>query len=104
MTITTTRKEIITQKYDKLLTDLTPFIPDKIKETSVLPTIDEDIDFLDLVFLLNLHFISANEDNYKQTINDFLDTHNKITLFTDEQLENIYKLMKEFIFWFKSLT
>ena len=79
------------------------FIPDKIKET-VLPTIDEDIEFLDLVFLFNYHFISANEDNYKQIINDFLDTHNKITLFTDEQLENIYKLMKEFIFWFKSLT
>ena len=99
-TKTTTRKQLITDNISKIRKVLA------IEQLN-LPVIDEDIDFIDLVFLFNHYFVGATEDNYKQMIDEFVAQNQKyqnVLVITTEQKEQLYPVFKEFIFWFKSLT
>jgi hypothetical protein len=99
---TTTRKELICNKYQSTISKLKDILP-----VFEFPVIDEDIDFLDLMFLFNHYFITATPENYKQIIDDFVTQNQKyqsILIITEEQKASLYLVFKEFIFWFKSLT
>ena len=101
-TKTTTRKELICNKYQTTITLVKEILP-----VFNFPVIDEDIDFIDLVFLFNHYFITATEDNYKQIIDDFIaqnQNYQTIVIITEEEKTKLYPVFKEFIFWFKSLT
>jgi ABC-type metal ion transport system substrate-binding protein len=103
-TKTTTRKHLITDKYNLIITKIQKVLA--IEQLS-LPIIDKDIDFIDLVFLFNHYFVGATEDNYKQMIDEFVAQNQKyqnVLVITAEQKEQLYPVFKEFIFWFKSLT
>ena len=101
-TKTTTRKELICDKYNSTITLVKEILP-----LFSFPVIDEDIDFIDLVFLFNHYFITATENNYKLIIDDFIvqnQSYQNIVRITVEEKERLYPVFKEFIFWFKSLT
>ena len=101
MSRTTTRKELITEKYQSTLQEVKKVLP-----MFNFPVIDEDIDFLDLIFLFNHYFVPATEDNYKQIVDDFIkqnQNYQSICIITAEQQEQLNPIFKEFIFWFKSL-
>ena len=100
--VTTTRKQIIMNKYKTLTNDLKPFLPIEIEQ--ILPVIGINIDFYDAIFLFTHHFIGANENNYKLIINDLLINNDSFHHFSKDQLDGVYGLMKPFIFWFKSQT
>jgi ABC-type metal ion transport system substrate-binding protein len=103
-TKTTTRKQLITDKYNIVISKIRKVLA--IEQLN-LPVIDEDIDFIDLVFLFNHYFVGATEDNYKQMIDEFVAQNQKyqnVLVITTEQKEQLYPVFKEFIFWFKSLT
>jgi hypothetical protein len=103
-TKTTTRKQLITDKYNIVISKIRKVLA---MEQLNLPVIDEDIDFIDLVFLFNHYFVGANETNYKQMIDEFVTQNQKyqnVLVITTEQKEQLYPVFKEFIFWFKSLT
>ena len=91
----TTRKELFTIKYIELYNNLT-----KIINTEFFPDI-KDVDFLDLIFLLNFTFKDTTKDNFKKTIDDLFEIYS-IKL-NDIELSKIYPLLFEFIFWYKSL-
>ena len=102
MSRTTTRKELICEKYESTLQQIKVVLP-----MFNFPKIGEDIDFIDLVFLFNHYFVPATEDNYKQIIDDFIkqnQNYQYICIITAEQQEQLNPIFKEFIFWFKSLT
>jgi hypothetical protein len=101
MSRTTTRKQLICDKYESTLQKIKAVLP-----IFKFPVIDEDIDFIDLVFLLNHYFVPATEDNYKQIIDDFIkqnQNYQSICIITAEEQEQLNPIFKEFIFWFKSL-
>ena len=91
----TTRKELFVEKYELLYNNLT-----KIINTDFFPDI-KDVDFLDLIFLLNFTFKDTTNENFKKTIDDLLMIYN-IKL-DDIELSKIYPLLFEFIFWYKAL-
>ena len=101
-TKTTTRKELICNKYESTILIVKDILP-----MFIFPVIDEDIDFIDLVFLFNHYFITATEHNYKSIIDDFViqnQNYQNVFRITLEEKERLYPVFKEFIFWFKSLT
>lgn len=103
-TKTTTRKQLITDKYNSVIFKIQQILA--IDQLS-LPKIDVDIDFIDLVFIFNHYFIGATEDNYQLIIDDFISqnkNYQNVLVITAEQKELLYPVFKEFIFWFKSLT
>ncbi len=103
-TKTTTRKQLITDKYNIVISKIRKVLA--IEQLN-LPVIDEDIDFIDLVFLFNHYFVGATEDNYKQMIDEFVaqnQRYQNVLVITTEQKEQLYPVFKEFMFWFKSLT
>ena len=91
----TTRKELFTNKYIELFNNLS-----KIINTDFFPDI-KTVDFLDLIFLLNFTFKDTTNENFKKTINDLLEIYS-IKL-NDIELNKLYPLLFEFIFWYKSL-
>ena len=91
----TTRKELFTNKYIELYNNLK-----KIINTDFFPDI-KDVDFLDLIFLLNFTFKDTTNENFKKTIDDLLMIYN-IKL-DDIELNKVYPLLFEFIFWYKAL-
>jgi hypothetical protein len=101
-TKTTTRKELICNKYQSTIIKLKTILP-----VFEFPVIDVDIDFIDLMFLFNHYFITATQENYKQIIDDFVTQNQKyqsILGITEDQKASLYLVFKDFIFWFKSLT
>jgi hypothetical protein len=101
-TKTTTRKELICNKYQSTIIKLKEILP-----VFEFPVIDVDIEFIDLMFLFNHYFITATQENYKQIIDDFVTQNQKyqsILIITEDQKASLYLVFKEFIFWFKSLT
>ena len=91
----TTRKEIFIIKYTELYNNLT-----KIINTDFFPDI-KTVDFLDLIFLLNFTFKDTTQDNFKKTIDDLLEIYN-IKL-DNIEINKVYPLLFEFIFWYKAL-
>ena len=91
----TTRKELFIIKYSELYNNLT-----KIINTDFFPDINT-VDFLDLIFLLNFTFKDTNQTNFKKTIDDLLEIYS-IKL-NDIELNKVYPLLFEFIFWYKAL-
>ena len=91
----TTRKELFTNKYIELFNNLS-----KIINTDFFPDI-KTVDFLDLIFLLNFTFKDTTNENFKKTIDDLLMIYS-IKL-NDIELNKLYPLLFEFIFWYKSL-
>ena len=91
----TTRKELFTNKYIELFNNLS-----KIINTDFFPDI-KTVDFLDLIFLLNFTFKDTTNENFKKTINDLLEIYS-IKL-NDIELNKVYPLLFEFIFWYKAL-
>ena len=101
-TKTTTRKELICNKYESTILIVKDILP-----MFIFPVIDEDIDFIDLVFLFIHYFITATELKYKSIIDDFViqnQNYQNVFRITLEEKERLYPVFKEFIFWFKSLT
>ena len=91
----TTRKELFIIKYTELYNNLT-----KIINTDFFPDI-KTVDFLDLIFLLNFTFKDTTQDNFKKTIDDLLEIYN-IKL-DNIEINKVYPLLFEFIFWYKAL-
>ena len=91
----TTRKELFVEKYELLCDNLKIII-----DTEFLPNL-HNYDFLDLIFLLNFTFKDTNQTNFKKTIDDLLEIYS-IKL-NDIELNKVYPLLFEFIFWYKSL-
>lgn len=101
MSRTTTRKQLICEKYQETINKIKNVLP-----IFNFPVIGEDIDFIDLVFLFNHYFVPANESNYTQIIDDFIkqnQNYQSICIITTEQQQQLNPIFKEFIFWFKSL-
>ena len=91
----TTRKELFIIKYTELYNNLT-----KIINTDFFPDI-KTVDFLDLIFLLNFTFKDTTNENFKKTIDDLLEIYNiKLDVI---ELNKVYPLLFEFIFWYKAL-
>ena len=92
----TTRKELFIIKYTELYINLTKII----KNNDFFPNI-KDVDFLDLIFLLNFTFKDTTNENFKKTIDYLLDIYS-IKL-NDIELNKVYPLLFDFIFWYKAL-
>ena len=97
MTITnvkTTRKQLITEKYNDLTNELKEYT-----SIDIFPSLD-NIDIADLVFFFSLSF-SGSKSSYEEQLKDLLDCHN-IKL-DDEKLIEVYNVVHPFILWFKNL-
>lgn len=92
--MTTTRKELITTKYNHLIFQLNEFIP-----ASIFPSLEE-MDLVDVLFLFNMYF--KNETLYKSSLKDLIELKN-IDI-NETQLNHIYDIVLPFIVWLKALN
>ena len=93
----TTRKIIITNEYSRL----SKKINEILDKTDIMPNIDT-YDFLDIVFILTNHFCDVNDSNYKIKI-DYLINLDVTNELNQEERNQIYDIIYDFIKWFKSL-
>ena len=95
-----TRKIKITNEYSRLSNKINEILPDK---TDIMPNIDNDnYDFLDIVFILTNHFSDVNDSNYKIKI-DYLINLDVTNELNQEERNQIYDIIYDFIKWFKLL-
>ena len=94
---TTTRKQLIIEKYTTLIDEL-----EKYTDKSILPVLGDDFDVVELIVYFNYFFMSCNhEDEYKSVILDIIDSNNIII--EPDKFKIVFPMMIEFLIWFKSL-
>ena len=91
----TTRKSLITSKYNELITELSLFV-----DTSIFPSL-EDIDCADLIFYFNLTFPPNQTGDYRQNLLDVIEVND--IEYTDEQFEKAYEIIRKYLLWFRML-
>ena len=91
----TTRKQLITEKYNELTDKLTNYI-----DSELFPSLD-DIDVVDLVYFFSLTFVGGATDNYENQLKDLLYCRNIEC--DDDKFKQIYSIVSPYIVWFKSL-
>ena len=92
-----TRKIIIINEYLRLCQKINEILD----KTNIMPDI-YNYDFLDIIFILTNHFFDVNNANYKIKIDYLidLDTTNELN---QEERNQIYDIIYDFIKWFKLL-
>jgi hypothetical protein len=95
MSKNTTRKELITIKYNELQKELKQFIA-----VDIFPSLD-DIDVADLIFYLALTFPGGPNDDYRTQLKNILSCHN--LEYSEEDFNKIYSIVNHYIIWFKTL-
>ena len=95
--MTTTRKKLIIDKYTNLIKDLELHTP-----KSILPTLGDDFDVVELIVYFNYFFMNANsKDEYKMVVLDIIDSNN-INIEPDK-FKIIFPMIFDFLLWFKTL-
>ena len=95
ISVKTTRKLLIIEKYNELINKLKEYIT-----VDIFPSLD-DIDVADLVFFVSLNF-AGSKNNYQEALKDLIDCHN-IKL-DDEIFIEVYNVVHPFILWFKNFN
>ena len=95
ISVKTTRKLLIIEKYNELINKLKEYIT-----VDIFPSLD-DIDIADLVFFVSLNF-AGSKNNYQEALKDLIDCHN-IKL-DDETFIEVYNVVHPFILWFKNFN
>lgn len=91
-----TRMILITQKYEKLTTELKEFF-----DAELFPSLDT-IDVADLVFFITLNFVGIEkEEDFHEKITDLI-TCNGFKI-TEKQMEKVVPLISEFVLWLRQL-
>lgn len=94
--MTTTRRELITQKFHALVTSM-----EKYTDEHIFPSL-EDIDVADLVYFISITFLGVQDDKgCRERLKDIIETHD-IKL-TKEAFEGIYPCVKDFLDWLKTV-
>jgi uncharacterized protein (UPF0276 family) len=90
---TTTRKLLIIEKYTELCTRLKEYLTE-----TFLPVLGVDVDVVDLLFYINLHFAGQT---YRDGVKALIDTHNiKVA---DVVFEELFPLVEAFLIWLRAL-
>lgn len=79
---------------------LCKLIDTRLDKLNILPNI-HNYDFIDLIYMFNIYFLDCNEHNYRDKINNLINIGN--TELTDDELNEIYDLIYDFIIWYKQL-
>ena len=95
ISVKTTRKLLIIEKYNELINKLKEYIT-----VDIFPSLD-DIDVADLVFFVSLNFAGSN-NSYQEALKDLIDCHN-IKL-DDKIFLKVYDVVHPFILWFKQMN
>ena len=91
--MTTTRRELITNAYNKLIKDIEPY--------DILPKLDDDFDLVELLYFFNIYFGQC-KDNFEAPLKYLIKSKN---LSIDEETFNkLYPSIHSFLIFFKSLT
>ena len=94
---TTTRKQLIIEKYTTLIDEL-----EKYTDKSILPVLGDDFDVVELIVYFNYFFLSCQtKDDYRMVILDIVDA-NGINIEPDK-FKIVFPLIFDFLSWFKSL-
>lgn len=92
----TTRRQLITEKYNALEQKLKLYT-----DETIFPSLD-DIDVGDLVYFISMTFLGVQDDaGCRERLNDIITTHN-IKL-KRETFEKLYPCVKDFLDWLKSV-
>jgi hypothetical protein len=95
-TTPTTRRELITLKYNLLGQKMK-----KYTDEQIFPSL-EDVDVADLVYFISITFLGVQDDEgCRERLNDIIETHN-IKL-TREAFNGVYPCVKDFLDWLKSI-
>ena len=94
ISVKTTRKLLIIEKYNELINKLKEYIT-----VDIFPSLD-NIDVADLIFFFSLSF-AGSKNNYQEALKDLIDCHN-IKL-DDKTFIEVYNVVHPFILWFKNL-
>lgn len=94
--MTTTRRELITEKYNALGEKMKIYTDEQI-----FPSL-EDIDVADLVYFISITFLGVQDDaGCRERLKDIIETH-RIVL-TREAFNGVYPCVKDFLDWLKSI-
>lgn len=94
----TTRKILITNEYLRLCKKIDCVLDKK----NILPNIDDDYDFIDIIYMFNIYFLDCDDTNYKEKINNLINI-SSIDL-NESELNLIYDPIYEFVKWYKQLN
>ena len=93
----TSRRIIITNEYLRLSNKINQLLDKR----NIMPDI-YTYDFLDIIFILTNHFSDVNDSNYKIKI-DYLINLDVTNQINQEERNQIYGIIYDFIKWFKLL-
>ena len=95
---TTTRKQLLIDKYTILIKDLEQYTTDK----PILPLLDDDFLVVELIVYFNYFFLSCNnEEEYRMVVLDIIDSNN-INIEPDK-FKIVFPMIHDFLLWFKTL-
>ena len=92
----TTRRELITEKYETLQRDMKQWTDEPI-----LPSLS-DIDVADLMYFITMTFLGATDDKtIRERLNDIVKLHG--IQVSDQQFDALFPLVKAFLDWLKTI-
>ena len=94
----TTRKILITNQYLRLCKN----IDNILDKQNILPNIDGEYDFIDIIYMFNIYFLDCDDNNFKEKIDNLI-IISSIDL-TNNELNLIYQPIYEFVKWYKNLN
>ena len=94
----TTRKILITNQYLRLCKN----IDNILDKQNILPNIDGEYDFIDIIYMFNMYFLDCDDNNFKEKIDNLI-IISSIDL-TNNELNLIYQPIYEFVKWYKNLN
>ena len=95
--MTTTRKQLLVDKYTTLIKDL-----EQYTEKPILPLLDDDFLVVELIVYFNYFFLSCNnEEEYRMVVLDIIDSNN--VNIEPDKFKIVFPMIFEFLVWFKSL-
>ena len=87
----TTRKILITNQYLRLCKN----IDNILDKQNILPNIDGEYDFIDIIYMFNMYFLDCDDNNFKEKIDNLI-IISSIDL-TNNELNLIYQPIYEFV-------
>ena len=93
--VKTTRAKLITLKYNELIKKVENYV-----DSSLFPSL-EDIDISDLIFYFSQAFPNNENNDYRENLKDVIEMNN--VSIKEEDFEDIYKIVEDYLLWFRSL-